>query len=56
MDKSEIALNNVYNTSEKLRQQILAFDLPYSQTIALLRLVLDVEHAVEDLEKYIRKD
>ena len=54
--KSEFALNDVYNALEKLRQQILAFDLPYSQAIALLHSVLDVEHVVEDLEKYIRKD
>lgn len=54
--KSEFALNDVYSALEKLRQQILAFDLPYSQAIALLHSVLGVEHAVDDLEKYIRKD
>lgn len=56
MDKSAIALDEVYTTLEKLRQQVLAFDLSYSQTNVLLQSVLDAEHAVEDLEKYIRKD
>ena len=56
MDKSAIALDEVYAILEKLRQQVLAFDLSYSQTNTLLQSVLDAEHAVEDLEKYIRKD
>jgi hypothetical protein len=56
MNKSEIALDEVYTVLEKLRQQVLAFDLSYSQTNTLFQSVLDVEHAVENLEKYVRKD
>lgn len=49
MGKRDVRIDYIFTTLEYLRGTIISMDLSYSQTIKLLSLVLDAEHAVDNL-------
>ena len=53
MGKQHVSIDYIFTTLEYLRGTIISMDLSYSQTRKLLDLVLESEHAVDDLLKIV---
>lgn len=53
MGKRHVRIDYIFITLEHLRGTIISMDLSYSQTRKLLDLILEAEHAVDDLLKIV---